>query len=154
MKKVVSAIIFILVGAGIVWFANWSIKKSKAQQKWPTVNGTVISTKINETYTKKKREYTPSVTYGYTVNGTQYTSNRISFAVRQYQKRSKASSIVNRYRAGSQVVVHYNPLNPAEAVLKVGVNKIFYIIYAVGIILLIVGVIAFFRDSFKLVLGR
>jgi hypothetical protein len=63
----------------------------------------------------------PRVTYSYSVNGTSYTGNRISFATGCPPKETDA--ILSRYPVGRDVAVAHEPGNPAQATLETGSNR-------------------------------
>lgn len=92
---------------------------------------------VTTDYSRKKRTgatfdthvyYSVSVTYTYDVDGQRYASSRYSFgegegASRRFRERSDAEAeAASRFPEGAIVTVHYDPENPAKAVLKQGWN--------------------------------
>ncbi len=117
-------LLFVLCGAGLVFFALRSRKKAEESQGWPGVSGQINRSGVkrsassdddgNTTYS-----YSPAVEYSYQVGGQSFTSRRMVFgAVKGYSSPAKAEKELARYPAGAAVTVYYNPENPAEAVLE------------------------------------
>ena len=63
----------------------------------------------------------PQIAYAYSVNGTPYVSQRVSFA--GGYKPKEVDPVLNRYPVGSEVMVAHDPRNPAEATLETGAGK-------------------------------
>lgn len=121
--------IFALVSAGLgVFFIVFSLrsqKKAVESQSWPSTSGQVIKAILRKSEGVEDEDghthplYYPLVDYEYTVNGQVYTSNRLSFGSRKtFNRQNQAAEELDRYPIGKQVVVHYNPVQPAEAVLE------------------------------------
>lgn len=106
--------------------------------------------------------YRAAVTYVYTVNGAQYTSDRLAIGTGLgYGSPAIAEREVAKYPAGSMVQVYYNPNNPAEAVLETRAQGSRVLWFVVVIILVIVAVTTFitlnitnFAGSFLQGFGR
>ncbi len=85
---------------------------------WRETEGEIIQSEI------KKDEkivsynyYYPVIKYRYTVNGKEYTSDRI-FLTKLASDYNTVKGIVEKYPLNKKVKVYYNPFNPKEAVLK------------------------------------
>ena len=110
-------LIFLIAFPFALWKAWKNIQVAKASTGWPTVSGTVTSSETAKVMFRKQ----PRVTYSYSVNGTRYTGNRISFAPGYPPKETDA--ILGRYPVGRDVVVAHEPGNPAQATLETGSNR-------------------------------
>ena len=110
-------LIFLIVFPFAFWKAWTNIQLAKASTGWPTVSGTVTSSETAKVMFRKQ----PRVTYSYSVNGTPYTGNRISFAAGYPPKETDA--ILGRYPVGRGVVVAHEFGNPAQATLETGSNR-------------------------------
>jgi hypothetical protein len=99
-----------LLGA---WLDDWRAQQSKS---WPTVTGKVRVSEVSVRFGKGPRNL-PDVRYAYEVDGLRYESSNIRFAQGRTRFRSQAEELVDRYPAGSDVEVHYNPADPGVAVL-------------------------------------
>ncbi|MEA3639659.1 MAG: DUF3592 domain-containing protein [Lamprobacter sp.] len=104
---------------------------------WSSAPGTVVKTEVNTQYSLKKGSratsdvrvyYNLLVHYTYAVAGRSYVSTRYSYgdgesASRRFRERADAEAeAASRFPGGAAVTVHYDPNNPAEAVLKAGWN--------------------------------
>jgi len=110
-------LLFLLVFPFALWKAWKRIESAKASTAWPTVRGTVTAAEQKKVMFRKQ----PKVTYTYVVNGTSYTSQRISFAAGSPPRETDA--ILSRYPVGQEVTVAHAPDNPAEATLETGSNR-------------------------------
>ncbi|MFH2052469.1 MAG: DUF3592 domain-containing protein [bacterium] len=114
---IIALFVFGLVLGG---FGMNRYKMGKASEGWPTVTGTIISSRTQTRQTDGKNEYMPSLSYSYTVEGRNLVGSRIT-ASEVYQKnRQSAEEIVRRYAVGTEVQVHYDPEAPERAVLEPG----------------------------------
>ncbi len=102
-------IVVALVCVAVCFIVLSAMKKKKAAQAWPSVPGTVTSSRVQQ----KEDESDAVVTYSYAVNGKDYQGNRVGFF-----SRDTAQQVVSRYPSGKQVEVFYDPANPSSAVLE------------------------------------
>lgn len=116
---IVGIIIFVLlilntVFLGIIFFMR---RKMAAISQWPSTMGTVIHSYL-ERRSSSDSGYTnyPVVQYSYQVAGQSYQSTKL--APGPEVGGSGAGKVVERYPAGAQVMVFYNPQNHSEAVLE------------------------------------
>ncbi|MBA3073552.1 MAG: DUF3592 domain-containing protein [Anaerolineae bacterium] len=121
MSPIVSGVFVIF---GIVLLIVWitSKKKAEASQKWPTVPGLILSSRVDihtstDSDGNTSTSYKPVVIYSYSIMGHDYTANRIAFGANAFS-RKKSDSIIARYPANQQVIVHYNPEKLEDAVLE------------------------------------
>lgn len=89
--------------------------RADASKRWPTSAGTVTASAL-EQLPDSKRRYRAAVRYSYRVGAKEYQSDRIFWGGNE-GRRSHMASVVETYPAGCKVPVHYNPQNPAEAVI-------------------------------------
>ena len=106
------------------------MKKNKAAAKWPTVPGVIISAEL-DSYVKVDDDgdastmYTPLITYEYELEGQGYTNNQgrvQAFVATNMQ--SVSSKKLEEYPVGGVMEVHYDPLNPEDALLEINPSKI------------------------------
>jgi hypothetical protein len=105
---------------GLILAGRRSIRRAGASEAWPAVQGVVIESTV-----AAKREgrqlYRPVVRYRYEVGGERYEGSRIQWAASAaYRKYTRARRILDRYRSGQTIKVHYDPKRPGVAVLKPG----------------------------------
>lgn len=141
--------IFAILGIGLLIFGLRDRKKAKAAEAWPTISGTIVSSRLDQNTRTERRDgrtynhttYAPVVEYAYEVGGKTYQGNRIFPGATMSYDLGTAQSIVNRYQPGSTAAVHYDPANPIEAVLEIKAKggNLFMIIGAVFAILGVIG---------------
>ncbi len=141
VKKTVVGLGIVILGLGFLNFGVGQLTKGKESTNWPTVSGNVTKCDLEErTITEKsgteKRTTTyeiVNISYGYSVEGTSYTSNRVSFGG---QKRGTARLLADRYSLGKAVKVFYDPDDPEESVLEPGLSggSYFFLIFSIAII--------------------
>ncbi|KAA0005652.1 MAG: DUF3592 domain-containing protein [Thermoplasmata archaeon] len=71
-------------------------------------------------YTDTYYTYIPKIEYSYTVNGVNYSGDKISFEIVSTTDYEWAQNKVDLYYKGKNVTVYYNPENPSESVLEKG----------------------------------
>jgi hypothetical protein len=97
------------------------------QKKWPTVNGRVLASRLeekreevhDEERTRPRVGFAAVVEYEYIHQGERCTASTLSMAEKQYA-RSLAQKVIDKYPVGTTVKVYVNPENPVEAVLEPG----------------------------------
>ncbi len=113
---------FFLIGLALVFAGYRTYRKSDESISWPTTMGTVKTSEVRRTV-GANNEFHSYIEYEYSVLGTDYVSNKVTFgelAGFQDIKKSIAQKAVNRYPAGSTVTVYYDPQDPKKAVLQRG----------------------------------
>ena len=119
--------------------------RSISSSSWPTVVGVVISSEVEEECCSDySTGWWPRVSYSYTVNGKKYTADNIEVIdVGNGNTDIYAKQVVDYYQVGMEVQVHYNPDNPAVAVLEPGfptniggLNTITWIAFQVAVVVI------------------
>jgi hypothetical protein len=99
----------------------WPLYRSYRADAWPTVCGSVITSRLEESHDSEGgNTYRVDIHYRYPVNGKTFYSNQYdSSGTKTYSGIAKAhkQQIVQAHRAGQEVVVHYNPADPSDAML-------------------------------------
>jgi uncharacterized protein DUF3592 len=115
------------LACGLILAGRLSIRRAAESEAWPAVDGVVIESTV-----AAKREgrqlYRPVVRYRYEVGGGRYEvgggryeGSRIQWAASAgYRKYTRARRILDSYRSGHAIKVHYDPKRPGIAVLKPG----------------------------------
>jgi hypothetical protein len=96
---------------------------SAASRDWPSVDGVIERSEVQSSVDRNGTAYGAMVSYKYTVNGVQYSANRVGHADYVSSNPDHAQSIVLKYKTGAAVPVYYNPADPSKAVLEVGVKN-------------------------------
>jgi hypothetical protein len=86
---------------------------NRAPNNWPWVRGRILDSQVDSS----SGQPAPQVTYEYVVNGATYQSQTIRYGKRLILPH-EVPAVVERFRPGTEVMVYYNPANPAEAILQ------------------------------------
>jgi hypothetical protein len=115
-----------------------------ASNNWPVTDGVITSSEV-EVWGHHPIMYRPSITYQYTIGGQEFTCSQVSSGATFYSGNGleQASEIVEKYPVGSIVQVHYNPRNPANAVLETQTEQINYIPLIIGVVMVSIALIGF-----------
>ncbi|GAB4579204.1 MAG: hypothetical protein Fur0022_19420 [Anaerolineales bacterium] len=109
-------------------------RQSITARQWARVTGRVVTSTIATTMIRQRiststgryrwlERYAPRIEYEYQVGAQRLTGTRLHFGEVLYSSDAASSQyIVNRYRVGSEVMVYYDPANPANAVLMPGIG--------------------------------
>ena len=100
---------------GIIFFMR---RRMATVSQWPSTIGTVNASYLERRHSSSESGSTnyPVVQYAYQVGGQPYQGMKI--APGPEVGGTGAGKVVERYPAGAQVMVFYNPQNPSEAVLE------------------------------------
>jgi len=134
---------FALSGAYKIW-------RGFGTSNWKPVQGEITSNFLLETEEEQEDEdrpmsttwqsfYQPRVMYTYPVRGKEYECDCLQEGLFRLPFKFLAQKRVEEYRAGQKVTVYVSPRNPAEAVLRRGPPIDAYLLFASGIILLLLG---------------
>ena len=128
------------LGVYLILFGLMWIRQGVTERLWPTVTGTVVSSAVGSFRTAgggakvAARMFQATVFYEYEAGGRRYRSSQIR---REKISGSEglANGVVEKYPAGSQVLVHYNPSNPADAVLETSATLGFVVLWAMALLM-------------------
>lgn len=137
--------VFVLISAAI------SRSRANASLNWSGTQGTVTESYVHkkESYDSDQgstTSYIPRVKYSYTVNQQSFEGDRIHFGVGK-SSRKAAEEVVNRYPAGSTLMVYYDPQKPQQAVLERRTGSGFLQV-AIGILMAVGGLVMAIKDIF------
>ena len=114
--------IIILVGLGVFLYrrSQQGSTVKQAAQSWASTMGTVLVSTIQVKRTSRSRSEIPVVVYQYQVNGQAYQGQTIKAGEQFFNVRvmGQAQATIAHYPVGAQVMVYYNPANPAESALE------------------------------------
>lgn len=102
------------VGGGLIALAIWLRTKSNQCRSWPTVDGVVLESRVDHSNLETMK---PVLRYEYVVGGRKFVGFRVSYSGYGVS-RSAMEALLAPYKAGETVRVHYDPGNPAHAVLN------------------------------------
>jgi len=134
MQKVKKIIAVVLVsgtitglGLGAFVIGVNEIIGATSSKEWPTVNGTIIRSKILVSEHKTSRAnqtsqtedyYLPDVAYRYSINGVTLQGDNIRYGLAT--NKAQAEKIVQQYSVGKVIEIYYNPDNSEQSVLQPG----------------------------------
>lgn len=133
------------IGIFLIMFSLRSRRKAEASQGWPSVPGQVTAAVIKRSVSTDddghtQVSYYPAVEYAYQVGEQSYLGKRLAFGgVMAYKSEARAATVLQRYPAGAQVTVYYDPEKPADAVLERTAGGFKWGL-AVGVVCLLLGV--------------
>ena len=160
---------FGLAGIALTTFGTIGIVRASESTGWPSVQGKVIKSSVErESSTRsgsartgggsRRTSYHARVAYKYTVDGADFAGDRVAYGDHG-GKRKHAQRIVNRYRKGKAVAVHYRPDDPSVCLLEPGLKAQTFLMPFMGLIALLIpgfiiwSMIAAARDKRKTAAG-
>jgi hypothetical protein len=119
------ALAFVLcaIACGLILAGRLTVQRSSGSgsETWPVASGVVLESAIAADREAGRQRFRPVVRYRYEVNGQRYEGSRIQWAMDEgFRKYTRARRLLDRYRAGSAISVHYDPSRPGTAVLQTG----------------------------------
>jgi hypothetical protein len=116
------ALAFVLcaIACGMILAGRLTIQRGASTKTWPAASGVVIDSAIAADRDGGRQRFRPVVRYRYEVDGQRYEGSRIQWIDQGYRKYTRARRLLDRYRNGSIVTVHYDPSRPGSAVLQTG----------------------------------
>lgn len=132
---------FLLIAALLILI--WAVGLLRFRRKrrtWQSTSGRILRSEVHD---DGDNGYYPYVAYSYTVAGTRYEADRLALGVTMTKGNRDNPEIQQRlaaYPVGGQVTVHYNPRNPAKAVLEMQARANRGLLFSAILILLIVGI--------------
>ena len=99
-------------------------RQASLQRKWPIAQARIESSGVHAFESRDsddgrlRTQYRADVIYSYEVAGVRYTGDKLGSASVSSNVEAAARRKAARYPAGSAIQVHYNPANPAEAIVK------------------------------------
>jgi hypothetical protein len=132
-KAFLPGMAFFILGGVMVLAILWASRRQAAEAaRWPQIAGRIVSSTV-EHYRQRvggaqtgtlATFYEAVIEYAYTVNGREYHSTRLDFGGKFAGAQNIAEEKASRYPEGRQVMVRYDPKDPASAVLEVEVAHI------------------------------
>lgn len=117
--------VFVWTGGCFAYDAICEIRRALASKRWPTVEGVVTMTHIQEIEVGEETSRTafaPVVEYRFTLGGVARVSRTVAICPIHLGSRESAESIVGRYKVGSSVRVFCSPHDPEVTVLEPGLR--------------------------------
>ena len=129
--------IFLLISLGLY---IWVAATESAAQSWPTATGEVVESKV-ERVSGRNVAYAPVIHYRYEVDGTVYRGRKIELTDHpNFGSAEEAADYAAHFPPGAEVIVHYDPADPATAALYITSSRtIIYVFAGVALIFAFVG---------------
>ena len=154
-RIVISGIFFIIIGLALIVMNYFSNKANDKYKVWKCDDiGVITNTDIQETTSRRKvnqryvyiTEYIPYIVYKYKVNGVEYRNNKISVKKKKFKTRYDCELYISNFQQ-KKLRVCYDPKNHKNSYLTIS-TKDNYVLYGIGTILIIMGIIIIsFRNS-------
>ena len=127
-------------------WAGYEINRAIETRTWPEAQGTINSSGVRKEIRResgssgrKSTTYYPEIRYAYQAGGRSYTGTKINIGGKTGGMEWLAQRAVKKYPSGENVIVHYNPDDPSEAVLKAGIAGSSIFILLMGVVFLAAG---------------
>lgn len=113
---------FLIAGSVLTfWFGLPMRRQALASVSWPTTEGRITRSQLQETFGKGGTSRTADVEYDYALDGREFVGSRVWIGDGYSSSPgTEHRAAVKRYPAGRQVQVYYDPEDPAESVLEPG----------------------------------
>jgi hypothetical protein len=132
-------VILIIGGLAMLMFGIYFVFRSVKSLGWLRTKGTVVSSKVVHTVHGRSNSYTPTVEYTYHAENREYKGSIIGIGLVGTLP-WLAKNKVMQYPEGSGVYVYYDQHDPSDAVLETGFKSGTFILLAVCILLIAVGI--------------
>lgn len=109
---------FFPVGAFYYAQSRWNLARARASCRWPTVAGVVEADEVERRRGSMAVFYKLALRYRYEVGGTSYEGHRVQFGPARVTAKELIETLATKYPAGTKVDVHYDPNDPATAVIE------------------------------------
>jgi hypothetical protein len=150
-QRLFVAMLFIAVGVWATFTGATEWVRGVRSERWPIVQGTVLSSCVEIKTGKGGSFYHPLVVYRYVVRNIAYTSSNYSFGnptIFEIDFPSYAQAVVKGHPRGQPTTVHYDPEYPKVAALKPGVHSSSFGYVGVGTIFLVLAFSLWLRRKF------
>jgi hypothetical protein len=148
----VPSVIFLAICAAITAYVGRYFVLGIRSGSWPSVEGTVTSARVEKvrvaTSTGSKSSQVFRISYSFSVNGRDYSGDRVSMAPKGWYSNT-STSLHKRYSTGQSVTVRYDPANPSVCTLISGVlhNWSLYAIGGMFAIFVVLGLVGLIRSQ-------
>jgi hypothetical protein len=138
----IALIILMIIEISFIYLSFYVIIKIQIAKQWIQHKAIIIDSKV-ESFVNHSTDktattyYQHKVTYKYTINSIDYTSNRIFFGDFLWQSFPFISWIMKRkYKLHDRIMIYYNSKNPQQSVIERGINIIVFLVFVSTIIIL------------------
>ncbi len=134
-----------IVGVGLLFSGALRAQRMLACSSWPTVEGAIITSEMKRGFIREgSLKYNYRIVYRYSVDGTAYENDRISFSG-SVRANNQGQSIFRTYPKAKKVTVHHHPTDPDLSVLETARAWSGFKMLLLGILLAPLAVAGFWR---------
>ena len=127
-------LVAIIAGPIMIWNSIGKLYTATSSKSWPTVEGEIFDAQVRMSSSRRSTSYQPHITYGYKVNGQDYTSDQLTHGgPESFGDQFKAAAAAQKYVPGTPVRVYYHPKDPKRAVLQTGTTGSNWLLLVLGI---------------------
>ena len=130
---------FTLAGGYLLIRGLLNYQLGYAANGWPTTNGTITASSVNEDDRGDETTYHAAVQYAYSVHAEDFTNDKIYAGYAGSSNRATALAIAKKYEVGKSISVLYNPDSPANSVLEPGIGVSTYIMIVFSLPFVFIG---------------
>ena len=141
-SKKMKAVLFLVVGLGAGIYSFNLYSTATESESWPTVKGDIIDSGANRVHKVQtgKSKWEAHVNYKYSVNEMEYENDRVKFGVDlSYDSYQLALKSISGYPSGGRVPVYYDPINPQNSTLEIGVSFFTYLGFGFSALIIMIG---------------
>jgi hypothetical protein len=146
------AIVITSVGVAGTAIVGWPVLRTLRARTWPHTTATVVHAAVEADGPPKDEStnFLLRFRYEYFVDGKRYECTRLSFFYLStvYGKAQSAKSFVKHHPRGSALEVHYQPSNPANAVVDVDINWQWWLVLWFAAVFAVGGALPMLRAAF------
>jgi hypothetical protein len=115
----VLVVVLCAAACGLILAGRFTVLPGAGSEDWPAVDGVVLDSAVEVDRETGRQRFRPVVRYRYEVDGQLYEGSRIQWAIDEsFRKYTRARRLLDRYRTGAAIKVHYDPTQPDMAVLQ------------------------------------
>ena len=137
---VVIIVLFTLGGLALAAWSWKNIQKQKKTTHWSTTEAVVIESVAES----EGNDRQPLVRFSYTVDGHEFQGIAEVPSDSQSDLPGFAERFIKQYPLHSQLNIYFNPENPTQSAVKVGVNSEDWFLFSVGASCFLLGLVFVF----------
>jgi hypothetical protein len=125
------------------------MRAARASEQWPSAEGVVIDSTMEEARGEGGEElYRPKVVYRYVALGREHLGDTLTIGGAGADKWEAVRATLDRYGAGSTVLVRYDPEHPDRAILEKTDTRGLLLVLGVEWLIIVIGVLMLIRTTF------
>ncbi len=134
---------FLFAGIATLGWGIWNSLEAFSSRSWPEAVGKITFSTVasyeSDSNSGTTTMFYPDIRYNYSVNGKEFTGNKVDLGEYSSSDVGYAQKITARYPVGKSVRVYYDPAHPGTAVLEPGFTGGLWIPLVIGGVFSVVG---------------